>query len=94
MISPGVQFNMFPGPLGHSLAGKALEDGLWNLKAIDIRGFATDRHRTVDDSPSGGGAGMVMRPDVLDDAIGASYPGTGPVDLLHPAGCNIDASAR
>lgn len=54
---------MFPGPLGHSLAGKALEDGVWNLKAVDIRGFAKDKHRTVDDSPFGGGAGMVMRPD-------------------------------
>ena len=80
---------MFPGPLGHSLAGKALEDGLWNLKAIDIRGFATDRHRTVDDSPSGGGAGMVMRPDVLDDAIGASYPGTGPLIYFTPRGATL-----
>lgn len=80
---------MFPGPLGHSLAGKALEDGLWNLKAIDIRGFAADRHRTVDDSPSGGGAGMVMRPDVLDDAIGASYPGTGPLIYFTPRGATL-----
>ncbi len=80
---------MFPGPLGHSLAGKALEDGLWNLKAVDIRGFATDRHRTVDDSPSGGGAGMVMRPDVLDDAIEASYPGKGPLIYFTPRGAAL-----
>lgn len=61
----------FPGPLGHSLAGRALESGIWSLEAHDIRAHATDRHRTVDDTPFGGGAGMVMRPDVLDVAIGA-----------------------
>lgn len=60
---------MFPGPLGHSLAGKALKDGLWGLKTLQIRDFATDRHQKVDDSPYGGGAGMVMKPDVLDAAI-------------------------
>lgn len=60
---------MFPGPLGGSLSGKALEKGLWSLDAVDIRGFAHDKHRTVDDTPSGGGAGMVMRPDVVDQAI-------------------------
>jgi tRNA (guanine37-N1)-methyltransferase len=60
---------MFPGPLGHSLAGKALAEGRWHLDAIDIRGFATDKHRTVDDTPYGGGAGMVMRPDIIDAAI-------------------------
>src|SRR3954449_12275045 len=63
---------MFPGPLGVSLAGKALKDGIWALETVDIRGFARDKHRTVDDSPFGGGAGMVMRPDVLDDAIAAT----------------------
>ncbi|MCO6417475.1 tRNA (guanosine(37)-N1)-methyltransferase TrmD [Siccirubricoccus sp. KC 17139] len=63
---------MFPGPLGHSLAGRALRDGVWGLEAIDIRGFATDRHRSVDDTPCGGGAGMVLRPDVVDAAIGAA----------------------
>ena len=62
---------MFPGPLGQSLAGRALERGLWALEARDIRDFATDRHRTVDDTPFGGGAGMVMRPDVLDAALAA-----------------------
>ncbi|MSO88990.1 MAG: tRNA (guanosine(37)-N1)-methyltransferase TrmD [Rhodospirillaceae bacterium] len=60
---------MFPGPLGHSLAGRALADGRWALEAVDIRGFATDRHRTVDDYPFGGGPGMVMRPDVIDAAL-------------------------
>src|SRR5271165_2053205 len=62
---------MFPGPLGHSLAGRALAGGIWTLDVRDIRDFATDRHRSVDDTPFGGGAGMVLRPDVLDAAIGA-----------------------
>ncbi len=62
---------MFPGPLGHSLAGKALKEGVWSLEAVDIRRFATDRHGTVDDAPFGGGAGMVMKPDVLSAAIGS-----------------------
>ena len=61
---------MFPGPLGQSLAGRALERGLWRLEALDIRPFGAGRHRTVDDTPFGGGAGMVMRPDVLDAALG------------------------
>lgn len=61
---------MFPGPLGHSLAGKALEN-LWTLEAIDIRNYATDRHRSVDDTPAGGGPGMVMRADVVGRAIDA-----------------------
>ncbi|MGB0697564.1 MAG: tRNA (guanosine(37)-N1)-methyltransferase TrmD [Rhodospirillaceae bacterium] len=60
---------MFPGPLGQSLSGKALADGLWSLGVTDIRDYATDRHGTVDDSPFGGGAGMVMRPDVVDAAL-------------------------
>lgn len=60
---------MFPGPLGHSLAGRALEDGLWKLDVLNIRDFATDKHRTVDDTPYGGGAGMVMKPDVLAAAL-------------------------
>ncbi|WP_340148879.1 tRNA (guanosine(37)-N1)-methyltransferase TrmD [uncultured Sneathiella sp.] len=60
---------MFPGPLGVSLAGKGLEEGAWGLKVSDIRDFAKGRHRAVDDSPFGGGAGMVMRPDVLGPAI-------------------------
>src|SRR5207237_3256339 len=68
---------MFPGPLGVSLAGKALEKGRWTLEAIDIRNHATDKHRTVDDTPAGGGPGMVMKADVLAraiDAVGAGRP--------------------
>jgi tRNA (guanine37-N1)-methyltransferase len=60
---------MFPGPLGLSLAGKALAAGIWSLEAIDIRAHATDKHRSVDDTPAGGGPGMVMKPDVLARAI-------------------------
>lgn len=60
---------MFPGPLGHSLAGRALAEGRWSLDAIQIRDFATDKHRSVDDTPSGGGAGMVLRADVLASAV-------------------------
>src|SRR6185437_16125243 len=62
---------MFPGPLGASLAGRALAAGSWSLAAADIRDFATDAHRSVDDTPFGGGAGMVLRPDVVDAAIAA-----------------------
>lgn len=61
--------NMFPGPLGASLAGKALASGLWQLQAHDIRDAATDRHRSVDDTPAGGGAGMVLRADILARAL-------------------------
>ena len=63
---------MFPGPLGLSLAGRALREGRWSLDAHDIRAAATDRHRTVDDTPAGGGAGMVLRADVLAAAIDAA----------------------
>src|SRR2546429_9591690 len=63
---------MFPGPLGVSLAGKALASGLWALEARDIRDSATDRHRSVDDTPAGGGPRMVLRADVLADAIDAA----------------------
>jgi tRNA (guanine37-N1)-methyltransferase len=75
----------FPGPLGHSLAGRALDGGLWSLQAHDIRAHATDRHRTVDDTPFGGGAGMVMRPDVLDAALAAVADGR-PAICLTPRG--------
>ena len=64
--------DMFPGPLGVSLAGKALTSGLWSLEARDIRDSATDRHRSVDDTPAGGGPGMVLRADVLAAAIDAA----------------------
>jgi tRNA (guanine37-N1)-methyltransferase len=65
---------MFPGPLALSLAGKALAAGLWSLDAIDIRTHATDKHRSVDDTPAGGGPGMVMRADVLARAVDAAAP--------------------
>ena len=61
--------DMFPGPLGLSLAGQGLSDGAWSLETLDIRSFATDKHRSVDDAPFGGGPGMVMRPDVIDNAL-------------------------
>jgi tRNA (guanine37-N1)-methyltransferase len=64
----------FPGPLGASLAGRGLADGAWSLEAVDIRRFATDRHRSVDDTPAGGGPGMVLRADVLAAAIDATLP--------------------
>lgn len=60
---------MFPGPLGVSLTGKGLTERLWQLDTVQIRDFATDKHRTVDDTPYGGGAGMVLKPDVVDQAI-------------------------
>src|ERR1700754_818084 len=63
--------DMFPGPLGHSLAGKARDKGLWALDIRDIRDHAADRHRSVDDTPAGGGPGMVMRADVLARAVDA-----------------------
>src|ERR1700754_1381963 len=63
---------MFPGPLGVSLAGKALTSGLWALEARDIRDSAADRHRSVDDTPAGGGPGMVLRADILAAAIDAA----------------------
>ena len=77
---------MFPGPLGLSLAGRALQGGIWSLGVRDIRAAAMDRHRTVDDTPFGGGAGMVMRPDVLDAAIG-DLPG--PLIYLSPRGAPL-----
>ena len=80
---------MLPGPLAYSLAGKALETGIWQLETVDIRDFARDKHRSVDDAPFGGGPGMVMRPDVLDAAI-AGAGGSGPLILLSPRGRPLD----
>ena len=77
---------MFPGPLAHSLAGKALADEAWSLETVDIRDYATDRHGTVDDAPFGGGAGMVMRADVVDAAIEASALTDAPLVYLTPRG--------
>jgi tRNA (guanine37-N1)-methyltransferase len=77
---------MFPGPLGTSLAGKAHAAGLWRLDAVDIRDHATDRHRTVDDTPASGGPGMVMKPDVLARAIDAVAADDRPRLLMSPRG--------
>jgi tRNA (guanine37-N1)-methyltransferase len=76
---------MFPGPLGQSLAGRALETGVWSLDVVCIRDFAMDRHRSVDDTPFGGGAGMVLRPDIVDAAVG-SVADERPVVCLTPRG--------
>jgi tRNA (guanine37-N1)-methyltransferase len=76
---------MFPGSLGISLAGKALSDGLWSLDTRDIRASTTNKHRTVDDHPAGGGAGMVLKPDILAAAIDAA-PHVGPRLLMSPRG--------
>ncbi|ODT71857.1 MAG: tRNA (guanosine(37)-N1)-methyltransferase TrmD [Pelagibacterium sp. SCN 63-23] len=79
---------LFPGPLGASVLGRGLNDGLWQLKATQLRDFATDRHRTVDDTPSGGGAGMVLKPDILAKAIDAIAPEADPRPriLMSPRG--------
>lgn len=79
---------MFPGLLGQSLSGKALARGDWSLETVQIRDFAIDRHRTVDDTPAGGGAGMVLKPDVLAQAIDHAAPegDTRPRLLMSPRG--------
>ena len=79
---------MFPGPLGISLAGRALGEGTWSLDAIQIRDFATDKHRSVDDTPAGGGAGMVLKPDVLASAID-SVADDRPALALSPRGAPL-----
>jgi tRNA (guanine37-N1)-methyltransferase len=84
--------DMFPGPLGLSLAGKAQAAGVWSLEAIDIRASACDRHRTVDDTPAGGGAGMVMKPDVLARAIDAVAADGRPRLLMSPRGTPLSQS--
>ena len=79
----------FPGLLGASLTGKALKEGLWQLDALDLRRFGEGRHRNVDDTPAGGGAGMVLRPDVVDAALAAAAEGARgrwPVIYLSPRG--------
>lgn len=83
---------MFPGPLGQSLAGQALEKGVWALETVDIRAFASDKHRTVDDAPFGGGPGMVMRPDVVDAAIAAAQGKDPALPLIYltPRGRPLD----
>jgi tRNA (guanine37-N1)-methyltransferase len=83
---------MFPGPLGLSLAGKALIAGTWSLDVVDIRAFATDKHRTVDDTPAGGGPGMVMKADVLARAIDAAAQNSIPRLLMSPRGVPLTQS--
>jgi tRNA (guanine37-N1)-methyltransferase len=78
--------DLFPGPLGASVIGRGLADGLWSLKATQLRDFATDRHRTVDDTPSGGGAGMVLKPDILASAIDALGHDGRPRIVMSPRG--------
>ena len=80
---------LFPGPLGASLAGKAQGKGLWSLDAVDLRDFAPDRHRTVDDTPAGGGPGMVMKPDVIAHAIDAVASDARPRLLMSARGAPL-----
>lgn len=77
---------MFPGPLGSALAGKALEKGIWGLETVQIRDFATDRHRSVDDTPAGGGPGMVLRADVVGRALDSIGADGRPRLLMSPRG--------
>lgn len=76
---------MFPGPLGVSLAGQALQAGVWSLDAVQIRDFGLGRHRQVDDTPAGGGAGMVLRADVLGPALDAARAAQPDAPLLYPS---------
>ena len=76
---------IFPGFLGTSLTGRALKDGIWNIEAVNIRDYAFDKHGSVDDTPCGGGAGMIMRPDVLGNAIDHNYSG-GKIIYMSPRG--------
>ncbi len=76
---------LFPGFLGYSLTGRALEEGIWSVETVNIRDYATDKHGSVDDTPCGGGAGMVMRPDILGHAIKANYRG-GKILAMSPKG--------
>jgi tRNA (guanine37-N1)-methyltransferase len=89
--------DVFPGPLGASVLGRGMADGLWSLETTQLRDFATDRHRTVDDTPSGGGAGMVLKPDILARAIDAVSPegDRRPRILMSPRGVPLtQAKAR
>ena len=81
--------DMFPGPLGASLAGKAREKGIWSLDPVDLRDHATDKHRTVDDTPAGGGPGMVMKPDVIARAIDTVAADSRPRLLMSPRGAPL-----
>ena len=83
---------MFPGALGLSLAGQGLKDGIWALETVDIRDFASDKHRSVDDAPFGGGPGMVLRPDVVSDAIDSAKETDKKLPLIYltPRGRPLD----
>lgn len=87
---------MFPGPLGHSLAGRALENGLWALETIQLRDFALDKHRTVDDTPAGGGPGMVLRADIvaaaIDSVMSRGDAARQPLICLSPRGRVLDVA--
>ena len=85
--------DMFPGPLGESLSGRALSDGRWSLDTVELREFAADRHASVDDEPFGGGPGMVLRPDVADSALSAAaniVDADAPIIYLTPRGRPLD----
>ena len=79
---------IFPGFLGYSLTGRALNEGIWQLEAVNIRDYAFDKHGSVDDTPCGGGAGMIMRPDVLGEAIEHNYQG-GKIIYMSPKGKSL-----
>lgn len=83
--------DLFPGPLGASVLGRGMSEGLWSLRATQLRDFATDKHRTVDDTPSGGGAGMVLKPDILARAIDTIAPPGDPRPriLMSPRGAPL-----
>ena len=83
---------MFPGTLDHALAGRALENNIWKLDVVNIRDFATDKHRTVDDTPLGGGHGMILRADVIDAALGATAEAPGPRFYPSPRGRRLTQS--
>lgn len=83
--------DMFPGPLGHSIFADGLRKELWTINTVNIRDFATDKHKTVDDAPFGGGAGMVMKPDILEAAV-TSLPAPGRKIYLSPRGKTLSQS--
>lgn len=82
--------DMFPGPLNRAITGRGLNNGLWSLEVVDIRDFARDKHRSVDDTPFGGGAGMVMRPDVMAAAIDDLHRSDEPLIYFSPRGRKMD----
>ena len=77
---------MFPGPLGHSVIGRALEEKIWELSTISIRDFATDKHQRVDDAPCGGGSGMLFKPDIIDSALQSTACPGGKIIYMSPRG--------